>query len=1523
MAGILPDDTQLQMVDTACSSSLYAIDIGIKGLLMGKQDIAVCGGAFALAPRGTVLFSKLKGLSQRGAVHALDADADGVIFADGAGVVVLKRLSRARADGDRVLGVLKAFGSSSDGKGKAIYAPSSTGQNLAVERALEAGGLDGADVDWVNAHATGTPAGDLAEFTTLREHYGNTRSTAVTSNKSLIGHTGWAAGVVSLIESVLALQGETVPGQYRFATAPKTFELDRTRLEISSSPRPWPAVPGRARTAAISGFGFGGTNAHLILSEETPDRGAEGTERTAEGARGRTAAAARSDADRIAVVGWSVKLPGVEDRDQVLQWLSGDRHVERSFGEQYPAPPFQQVRMPPATVRTIDRCQLMILACAHDLRDQLGDFWQRHTERTGVVVGHMGPTRAAMLYANRCYLDDIEHALRQDPELAGTAQLTPLVERMRDRVRSLVPPSNEDSFPGMMPNIISARVANYFDLKGPNITVDAGLASTVAAFATAVRYLRSGELDFVLAGGINGNSLPELGGLLGDVFEEPVQPAEGAFLFGLTTESAAREAGLRILGIVDEADVRDAVTGGTAPDVLDCGSRGGYGHYLGAAGGAQILRALQRTGATTRIHCRENRQDRATHLVVSAGEPAPDPQDSGIRPAEAAVTAVAGPTADLVERYAVTLAPAPAAPGGPVPAAVPDGALILTDRPGLAERLARSAADCTVLSTTPVTGERPAVRQVTGTPEGVRGALAALGRPVRHVVLVTDLTASAPPRTALTADHPGLTALHDLAFLVVQQCYADLGEAPASVVFALLGAEPRGAVHPLAGLFTGLLKCVRLERPDAGCFALLTATGDPEEAAELIAAERACERPFPVVHRTGEERRVPTLTARPATAAADRPDPLDRESVVVALGGARGITAELLTAVAERYGSRVYALGSNPIDSYPAATFEGTDEEFTATRARYIREQLAVGGRTVAEINRSFDRMADARAARRNLERMARHSGAGRVTYLHCDARDEESVRRALDTVHAAHGRIDLLVNAPGLNRSALIKDKDFGEFRRIRDLKLVAHRNLHRALAGRPPRLWCDFGSLLGYFGQRGEPDYASGNDYLATAAAYAARTTGSEEFVIGWTLWDEVGMGADELTREYFKRAGSYSHMPVAEGIRHFLAELGTADRTPSLVHMGAAERATVESFYPGYLTERPATATTPPAPAAPARTAVSRTVAAEPGGSARGRFYLRRTIPADAGDRDGTVRFECPFDLDTDGYLTGHLVRGAATLPGTFVTEIAAEAALALVPDGCVVAFEDLRFLHFLQVREGVSQAPKRITARITERVGDLTTVEVSVTHDVIAPSGVLLVSGKPHFTVRVLVADAFPTAPKWQRWDSEGEQPVVDPYHVPSAPVLLSGPFRATTDTRRHRLGARAVFRPQLDPATGPWRQFLMPTVLLDALARTGVLDPVDGLVPVAAPLSVRRIDLYQSANDLELAQTHGALDLYVTQPGFSAAPRSGNRFVAVAPGGHVVAQMKDLDATVIGYLDPATGEVRPPVQGPSAAGGRTA
>ncbi|MFC9943262.1 SDR family oxidoreductase [Streptomyces pratensis] len=1474
MSGVLPEDTQLQMVDTACSSSLYAIDIGIKGLLMGKQDIAVCGGAFALAPRGTVLFSKLKGLSQRGAVHALDTEADGVIFADGAGAVVLKRMSRARADGDRVLGVLKAFGSSSDGKGKAVYAPSSAGQSLAVCRALEAGGIGGDDIDWVNAHATGTPAGDLAEFTTLRRYYGVGRPAAVTSNKSLIGHTGWAAGVVSLIESVLALQEETIPGQYRFRSAPDSFELSSTQLEISSASRPWPASPDRSRTAAISGFGFGGTNAHLILTDASPKSSEPRHHAPEHTVTERQRRRPLPGTDRIAVVGWSAKLPGLDSQHEVQAWLSGALEVAPTFGEKYPAPTFQQVRMPPATVRTIDRCQLMILQCAHSLRDQLPDFWQEHAERTGVVIGHMGPTRAAMLYAARCYLDDIERCLRGDAELGASPHLAEVLGGLRERVRSLVPPSNEDSFPGMMPNVISARVANYFDLHGPNITVDAGLASTLSAFATSTRYLRSGELDFVLAGGINGNSLPEYRELLTEVFDSTTaELAEGAFLFGLTTESRARRAGLKVLGYVDEPTAGRQCAAIDVDAVRDCGSDGDFGRYLGASGGAEILRALQQPAGITEIRCHENGTDAATRLLVSAPEP----------PAEADT---------MVQRYITSLRPEAGVVTGRDRAAVPDGALVLTDCRELAGRFVGPTARATVLST----------EDMASTPEGVREALESLPGRLRHVVVVSDLSLSTPAATALTSDAAPVTALHDLTFLVLQQRFEELDDPAASVVLALLGAATDGVPHPFSGLFTGLIKCVDLELPDADCFALLTSTGEAAEVAALVGRERATERVFPVVHHDGERRLVPALTLRQAETGGPRP--LDRDSVIVALGGARGITAELLTAVAERYRSRVYVLGSNPIADYPADVFEGGDEEFAATRAAYISSSLREGGGKVADISKRFDRMVDARAARRNLARMAAHSGEGRVTYLPCDARDEPSVQAAVDTVVAEHGRIDLVINAPGANRSALIRDKDFAEFRGTRDLKVAAHRNLHRALAGRPPRMWCDFGSLLGYFGQRGEADYASGNDYLATAAAHAAATTGTDEFVIGWTLWDEVGMGANELTRDYFKRAGSYSHMPVAEGIGHFLAELGAPRRVASTVHLGEAERATVEKFYPGYL--------------------------ASSTRSGRGRFYLRRAVEVARKDDQDAVRFECQFDMDSDGYLEHHRVRGIATLPGTFVTEMAAEAATALVPGGCVVAFEDLRFLHYLQVRRDVRQSPKRITARIVERAGDLTTVAVDIAQDVIAPSGVLLLADQRHFTARVLISSRFPDAPRWPSWEALAESPVVDPYHVESAPVLLTGPFEATTETRRHPQGARSTFRARLDTEPGPWESFLMPTVLLDALARTGVLDPVDGLVPVAAPLSIRRIDLYQQANDLDLTARHGPLDLYVTNPGFSGPAReerAENRFVAVAPGGRIVAQMKGLDAVVIGRLDPRTNVVHPPVAAeaggvPAGSGGRT-
>lgn len=538
--GLVPADTRLLMVDTACSSSLYAIDLGVRELLSGRTDVALCGGAFALAPGGSVLFSKVQGLSRSGAVRALDRTADGVLFSDGAGIVALKRLSRAVADGDRVLGVLAGTGLSADGKGKAIYAPSSTGQRRAISRAFDRSGLGADDVAWVIAHATGTPAGDEAEFLALRAEYQGNAPVQVTSNKSLIGHTGWAAGVVSLIHALLGMEHGAIPAQYRFSSAPDAFELDGTNLTIPAESVPWPARPDQPRAAAVSGFGFGGTNAHLLVQEYRADH----TYRTP---------AARQDGDLV-LVGWSGHLPGIDDLAGVEAWARGDAEAAESFGATYPQPPFQRLRLPATAVRATDRSQLMVVECMQRLPEAVRTLCEQHRDKVGVVVGHTGPTRNATLYGVRAYLDELDHIARVSDTIEGREQLTLLLKRVRAYAFDRIEAPNEDSFPGEMPNVVPARLCNYFDLRGLNIAVDAGTASLAEAFATARRYLEFGDIDVALVAGVNGNTLPSWRAMATDENGEGV--GEGALLFALTSRELAGSVGLPVLAEYESTEAR-------------------------------------------------------------------------------------------------------------------------------------------------------------------------------------------------------------------------------------------------------------------------------------------------------------------------------------------------------------------------------------------------------------------------------------------------------------------------------------------------------------------------------------------------------------------------------------------------------------------------------------------------------------------------------------------------------------------------------------------------------------------------------------------------------------------------------------------------------------------------------------------------------------------------------------------------------------------------------------------------------
>ncbi|MFE7274066.1 SDR family NAD(P)-dependent oxidoreductase [Streptomyces sp. NPDC057623] len=259
-------------VDTACSSSLVALHLAARALAGGECDLALAGGATLLVtPRGHVEFSRLRGLSPSGRCSPFSADADGVVWAEGCGVVLLKRLTDARRDGDRILAVVKGSAINQDGRSQGLSAPNGPAQERVLRAALDAAGLQPHDLDHIEAHGTGTPLGDPIEAGALASVFGPGRPAdhplGVGSLKSNIGHTQAAAGIAGVIKTVLALHHERMPASLHTGTPTGHIDWPHSGLRLIGEPRTWPRNPERVRRAGVSAFGISGTNAHVVLEE--------------------------------------------------------------------------------------------------------------------------------------------------------------------------------------------------------------------------------------------------------------------------------------------------------------------------------------------------------------------------------------------------------------------------------------------------------------------------------------------------------------------------------------------------------------------------------------------------------------------------------------------------------------------------------------------------------------------------------------------------------------------------------------------------------------------------------------------------------------------------------------------------------------------------------------------------------------------------------------------------------------------------------------------------------------------------------------------------------------------------------------------------------------------------------------------------------------------------------------------------------------------------------------------------------
>ena len=261
-------------VDTACSSALVAVHQACQALHSGDCDMALAGGVnVLLSPVTVIAASRARMLSPVGRCKTFDASADGYVRSEGCGILVLKRLSDAVRDGDRVCAVIPSSAVNQDGASSGLTVPNGGAQQRLIGAALARAGLAGGDVDYLEAHGTGTPLGDPIEVQAAAAAYGASRDAdrplLMGSVKSNIGHLESASGAAGLIKVVLSLQHEVLPQSLHFDKPSPHIPWDSLPVRVVDKAIPWQAN-GRPRRAGVSSFGFTGTNAHVLIEEAPP-----------------------------------------------------------------------------------------------------------------------------------------------------------------------------------------------------------------------------------------------------------------------------------------------------------------------------------------------------------------------------------------------------------------------------------------------------------------------------------------------------------------------------------------------------------------------------------------------------------------------------------------------------------------------------------------------------------------------------------------------------------------------------------------------------------------------------------------------------------------------------------------------------------------------------------------------------------------------------------------------------------------------------------------------------------------------------------------------------------------------------------------------------------------------------------------------------------------------------------------------------------------------------------------------------
>ncbi len=531
-------------LDAACASSLYAIKLACDELTGGRADAMLAGGLSRPDSLYTQMgFSQLKALSPTGRCAPFDAKADGLVVGEGCGMFVLKRLDDALRDGDEIHAVIRGIGLSNDIGGN-LMLPDSEGQLRAMRAAYEQAGWSPVDVDLIECHGTGTPTGDAVEVNSLAQLRGSNPShhAVMGSVKSNVGHLLTGAGAAGLMKVIMAMREGVLPPTASFARGAKDDVMRGAGLEVLTQPREWKRRgESQPRRAAISAFGFGGINAHVLVEEF--DAKVNGQRAMSPGIRSDDGATPRA---AIVIVGMDVRVGPWDSPDsfarrtilnedhrepeQPRHWWGHAKAADfKGYFINEVTAPIGRFAIPPAELRDMLPQQLLMLQTAANAVAQAKlEGAGRRLERTGVFIGiglDLNTTNFHFRWS------------------------------MRDEVRDAVhPPLTANRTMGALGGIVASRVARAFHVGGPSYTISAEEASGHQALGVAVKALQQREIDSAIVGAVD---------LAGDVRaaicerecgrSAPDQAiSDGAVAFVLKRHEDAVRDGDRIYAVISE-----------------------------------------------------------------------------------------------------------------------------------------------------------------------------------------------------------------------------------------------------------------------------------------------------------------------------------------------------------------------------------------------------------------------------------------------------------------------------------------------------------------------------------------------------------------------------------------------------------------------------------------------------------------------------------------------------------------------------------------------------------------------------------------------------------------------------------------------------------------------------------------------------------------------------------------------------------------------------------------------------------